>query len=960
MNRVVSFSAVAFLLSVLAATAAAQSPVTLVGKDAVATVVLAAKPDESSKLAAEELTNHVHMITGKSMRVVEGCAGETSGPRVFIGTLDAYPGEVPAAAKAYIASAKQGEAAWVGTVDGDLHVVGRREVAELYALYHFLESKLGIIWFKAPIKEDPGIYVPKAETIVLGPFAEGREPTFPIRRLDMCCAVWTTPPYGKATAVRNGFQIVSSQLVRYLDKPESVIYRFYRPRQWKGDISMGGGHGTLYGPINEKKYFKDHPEYFALQDGKRVPGQQICFSNPDVRRIVADGIIANYHRNGDVGEYLFGLVDVAHGWCECEGCRALDAPDESKRNSGTPNISTRFNKTAAAIMELVRKEIPDADLRVWAYSTYRDLPIGVRHDPRVKVQFCDHGRCYGHAFDDPKCPRNRGLYKLMLDWLKVTPQVYTYEYATCAPMRYICPEAIEEHDIKNYWKLGMVGWKNEAEFTGSVWANKRWEGAEVGFQSCWQWIWMVGKLLWDPTLSGQALVDGVEEKYYGVAYPAMKKYHALRRKIWNASPVCMGYPGGDPRRPTLLNLPGAKEELLGYLDEADRLAANADEVTKFRVRQDRKWLNEYWIKPNDEYAEKVSKAYHVNETVQPPVIDGDGSDACWAGAQYVSDFCRPFGVVRGQKTPAALETLAGLLYDDDNVYVLVKAKEPHPEKIVVAGSGQDAPVWTGNDSFEVFLAPPSVDGGYYQVAANLGDGIFDAAHPASRTSWNSGAVVKSKVGADGWTMEMRIPVKNIHPLRRGDIWKMMLARNRPQKDDANPRGMCFSLGGGEYHSTGDYLPIEIGAAYLQNGSFEDVDKDGQPKGWSKISAKSKVVQRGGAKALEMNGCSFYQLITRGELNQKPYPRKMSVTYRAKGPGRLEVYLLHYSDVHDPKTGKYKRNFLPTTGLATVDLTDGEKLYTHECEIPADQWVGLGFHDLKGPVLLDDVTVNLVK
>ena len=87
---------------------------------------------------------------------------------------------------------------------------------------------------------------------------------------------------------------------------------------------------------------------------------------------------------------------------------------------------------------------------------------------------------------------------------------------------------------------------------------------------------------------------------------------------------------------------------------------------------------------------------------------------------------------------------------------------------------------------------------------------------------------------------------------------------------------------------------------------------------------------------------------------------MSVTYRAKGPGRLEVYLLHYSDVHDPRTGKYKRNFLPTTGLATVDLTDGEKLYTHECEIPADQWVGLGFHDLKGPVLLDDVTVNLVK
>ena len=947
----------ASLLAALLSGCSPEPEAVLVGQDSVATVVLAAHPAESSKLAADELTNHVFLVTGRSMPV--GPA-PVSGTRVFIGTLDAYPGEVPAAAKAYLASAKQGEAAWVGTVGADLHVVGRREVAELYALYHFLESKLGIIWFKAPIKEDPGMYVPKAATIVLKPFAEGREPAFPIRRLDMCCAIWTTPPYGKATAVRNGFQAMSSHLVRFLDKPDSDIYRFYRPRQWKGDIEMGGGHGTLCGPIPAKKYFKDHPEYFALQDGQRVAGEQICFSNPDVRRIVADGILENYHGNGDVGSYLFGLVDVAHGWCECEGCQALDAPGETKRNSGVPNISTRFNKTAAAIMELVRREIPDADLRVWAYSTYRDLPVGVRHDPRVKVQFCDHGRCYGHAFDDPKCPRNVELFKLLKGWLEVTPQVYTYEYATCAPMRYICPEAIEEHDIKLYHRLGMVGWKNEAEFTGSVWAHKRWEGAEVGFQSCWQWIWMAGKLLWDPTFSGQALIDGAEEKYYGVAYPAMKRYQALRRKIWNASGVCMGYPGGDPRRPTLLNLPDAKEELLALLDGADRLAAGADEVTRFRVRQDRGWLNEYWIKPNDELAEKISKAYHVNETSVPPVIDGDADDACWAGAQYTGDFRRPFGAQRGEAMPAALATQVGMLYDSDSLYVLVKAKEPRPEGIVSACSGLDTPVWTGEDAVEVFLAPPSVDGGYYQIAANLTDGLFDAAHPASRRSWNSGAVVKTKRTAEGWTMEMKIPAAKIHGLARGDIWKMMIARNRPQKDAANPSGAGFTLGGGEYHNTGDYLPIEIGAAYLVNGSFEDVDADGQPKEWSKISAKSRIVRRGGSNALEMNGCSFFQLITRGELNQKPYPRRMSVTYRAKGPGRLSVYVLRYSDAHNPKTGGYKRSFLPTAGLARVDLTEEERLYTHEYEIAAEEWVGIGFHDEKGPVLLDDVAVKLVR
>ena len=860
----------------------------LVDGSAVAVVVIADRPDESSKLAAAELTNHVAMITGRLMPVVAASDPLASAPgraKAFIGNLDAYPGEVPAAARAYIASAKKGEAAWIGTVGGDLHIVGRREVAELYATYHFIESKLGVIWFKAPIPEDPGMYVPKAESIVLKPFAEGREPSFEIRRLDMCCAIWTTPPYGKATAVRNGFQAFSSHLVNHLDKPASDIYRFYRPRQWRGDIEMGGGHGTFYGPISEKKYFKTHPEYFALVDGKRVPGEQICMSNPDVQLIVADYIIANYHKNGDVGSYLFGLVDVAHGWCECDACRALDAKEEAAEASrGTPNISTRFNKCAAAIMEMVRREVPDADLRVWAYSTYRTLPVGFRHDPRVKVQFCDHGRCYGHAFDDPACPRNRGLYSLMLGWLKVTPQVYTYEYFTCAPPRYICHERVEEHDIKLYHSLGMVGWKNEAEFTGSKWANKRWIGAELGFQTNWQWIWMVGKLLWDVSLDGMKLIEEAESKYYGAAYPAMKRYHALRRKIWDASPVCTGYPAGDARRPTLLTLPGAKDRLLSLLDEAEGLAASADAVTKFRVAQDRKWLEEYWIKPNDDLAEKISKAYRVNETTSPPVIDGDADDDCWSGAQYLGNFGRPWGKDAKKPAPAELETQVGMLHDASNIYVLVKAKEPHKSGVVTRSkSGEpDAPVWSGEDSVEVFLAPPSVDGGYYQVAANLDGAIFDAAHPGARASWTSGAAAKARMTGDGWTMEFCIPAGRMHPLKRGDVWKLMVARNRIQKDDLNPSGTGFTLGCGEYHNTGDYVPVEIGAAYLDNGSFEDIDKDGQPKSWSKISEKSRIVDRGGSKALLLDECTVFQLITRGELNQKPYPRRMSVMYRAKG------------------------------------------------------------------------------
>ena len=154
--------------------------------------------------------------------------------------------------------------------------------------------------------------------------------------------------------------------------------------------------------------------------------------------------------------------------------------------------------------------------------------------------------------------------------------------------------------------------------------------------------------------------------------------------------------------------------------------------------------------------------------------------------------------------------------------------------------------------------------------------------------------------------------------------------------------------------------MEIGAAYLDNGSFEDIYKDGQPKSWSKISKKSRIVDRGGSKALLLDECTVFQLITRGELNQKPYPRRMSVMYRAKGPGSLSVFALRYSDRHDPRTGKNNRSFLPSAPIAKMDLDGEERLYAHEYEIAADEWIGLGFRAENGPVLIDDVFVNLAK
>ena len=71
--------------------------------------------------------------------------------------------------------------------------------------------------------------------------------------------------------------------------------------QKKGEdyYQIWGGYHTLGQLLPSEKYFKTHPEYFALQNHERIPAQ-LCLSNPDVQRIVADNLIAVIRENSDL------------------------------------------------------------------------------------------------------------------------------------------------------------------------------------------------------------------------------------------------------------------------------------------------------------------------------------------------------------------------------------------------------------------------------------------------------------------------------------------------------------------------------------------------------------------------------------------------------------------------------------------------------------------------------------
>ena len=922
-----------------------------------AEIILPGNADPSSRLAAEELSEYTGKVTGIRLPIVTGPSEAAN--KVYIGTLETLK-NVPEPAEKVLRSAKQDEAHFIKAEGNTLWIIGKQEVAELYGTYQFIEEKLGVRWLKAADEFDSGEYVPKQKDVVLPDYEKFREPAFAFRILDQAAShSYWIPEKGKIWATRNGYQAPIHYLCAIpYDKPDSKFCKFYAPRIPRSQNALGGGHMTFCDAMPRKVYFESHPEYFALIDGKRVSGQQYCISNPEVRRNVADYIIRKLDANHGLGYFLFGMVDVNDGWCECEECRKLDGNDTTA--DGFQNVSTRFQKTVRAIADMVYEKYPDADLREWVYHTYRQIPRGVTLAPKMKFQFCPHGRCYAHELDDPGCLRNIRMYKLLLEWLDFAPELYTYEYLSPSGIYYVCHELVIGHDLRLYKRLGLTGWKEEAVFADSkFYPPKKNDTRGDIMPSNWQFYYVSGKLLWDPDLDEKQLLDEAESLYYGSAYPVMKKYHTLRRKLWLNTPVCMGYPFGDPRRPNILNQPGAKDELLNLLDEADKLAGD-DKILQYRLACDRRWLNEYWVKPNEAMKALRGKALRAPDATSGIVIDGQGDEPAWVSAYYLTEGLKNF--TESQRLlPAELKTTLGILCDRENLYFLVSAMEPSPEKMKLSGQA-DGNIWE-DDGIEFFLYPPTAANTYYHLGINANGVVSDALGVGNPQDFNIPVEVKTRILKDRYIVEVRVPLAKLKLPERGDLWRFHFARNRTIDDELSPRNVScsgnFSIDGCKYHDFPSYRPLEIGTPLLKNGSFEDLDQEGKPESWF-LRGQSSVLKSESGNALKLgNRGDVYQILAYGALAQSPLERKIAFTFNARGRGTVKVQAFRYTDTTDPKAENgYRRKYHGTETIGTYPVTEQPKICQGEYTIRSGEWIGFAF-SADDEAVVDDVSLRLI-
>jgi hypothetical protein len=170
------------------------------------------------------------------------------------------------------------------------------------------------------------------------------------------------------------------------------------------------------------------------------------------------------------------------------------------------------------------------------------------------------------------------------------------------------------------------------------------------------------------------------------------------------------------------------------------------------------------------------KTYLTAFTSVAPVIDGYMNDSCWNLVEWGGDFIQtqPY-----DNRPPSQQTSFKILYDDDNMYVFIRAFDSVPEKISRRMSRRDNfdgdMVEINIDSYydkqTAFSFTAMASGAKGDEAVTQNGNYWDA-------SWNPVWYLKTSIDDKGWCAEMKIPFSQLRfGKKKEHIWGIQFMRH---------------------------------------------------------------------------------------------------------------------------------------------------------------------------------------
>ena len=461
---------------------------------ALAPIIISAKANDKTKIAAEEVKKYLTQMTGAEFQIKTG-DGQSG---IVLGTFAEFP--VPALSKALeIVNGIDGKEAYaIRTRDKRVLMLGATDLAVSHAAYRFLEE-LGCRWFFPDMDGDWSV-IPKIADLKFNKEITDR-PAFLERRI---WYAWDN--------FYDGLHPLSTP-----EKPRSSGGDFgdwARRNAMAGSFVANTGHAYEAIARENAEEFQKHPEYWALVDGKRT-GPQFELGNPGLRKLVVDWAVEFFKKNPTADMVS---VDPADGG-------GTSQSDEAKAY-GTASDSAF--KLANEVAVALRKAYPGQNKMVglYAYNWHSDPPPFAL-EPNVYIQltmgFNGGKMTLDELFEEwPKKAKNLGFYDYYSTW--------RWDYDMWPGGRVAS---------KNY-STGMIRRFQKANAASGAYATS------ISAESSGNWgvngrgYYLANKLMWNPDIDEEALLDDFYHKAFGPAAAAMKQYYSYQDSSPPISPGVVG------------------------------------------------------------------------------------------------------------------------------------------------------------------------------------------------------------------------------------------------------------------------------------------------------------------------------------------------------------------------------------------------------------------------------------
>ena len=351
----------------------------------------------------------------------------------------------------------------------DLVLYGKGEKGTLYAMYAFLE----MMGYR--------LYTPEA--MVVPDISNMELPT---------CRLWSNPAF-------------RYREVAYYYPNHSQLYADWHHLHNQADRDrLFGMYVHTFGRLlPPSKYYDEHPEWYSLNNGRRMRDGQLCLSNPEVLEELCRRLADTMAQRPEAQVWSVSPNDN-YNVCECDECRHLDS---------------LYGGHAGTLMWFVGKvarRFPDKTISTLAYQYTRQAPLPTASCPpdlpeNLQVMLCpiEVGR------EQPITSSNDGasFCQDMEDWHRLTDNLYLWDYVV---------------QFRNFWdpfpNLHVL--QPNLRFFRDNGAQMMFEqGTGPNNVSSWMDIrcYMLAKLLWNPDADIDSIMDDFYQGYYGDAGQYVKE-----------------------------------------------------------------------------------------------------------------------------------------------------------------------------------------------------------------------------------------------------------------------------------------------------------------------------------------------------------------------------------------------------------------------------------------------------